>query len=47
MDTKEFILLALLIVVLVTGIVAGCLWLIAHLGSLCGLLLLFFLIASG
>ncbi|WP_288439686.1 hypothetical protein [uncultured Bifidobacterium sp.] len=47
MDTKEFILLALLIVVLVTGIVAGCLWLIAQLKPLLGILLLFFLVAAG
>lgn len=47
MNRRDGFLLILLLIALVVGVVAGCLWLIAHLGSLCGLLLLFFLIAAG
>lgn len=47
MDARELILLALLIVVLITGIVAGSLWLIAQLKPLLNILLLFFLVAAG
>lgn len=47
MSRRDVFLFVLLLVALVVGVVGCCLWLIAHIGPLCGLLLLFFLIASG
>lgn len=44
---RDTIPLVLLLILLLAGVVGGCLWLIAHIGPLCGLLLLFFLIAAG
>lgn len=47
MDSKDCILLVLLLIALVAGVVTGCLWLTAHLKPLLHLLLLLFLAASG